>query len=276
MTADMHVHTLASDGLFTPADVVKNAQNASLSFVAVTDHDTVYNSAEAIALCNKAGISGVTGTEISAYVGDVKIHTLAYGFDPSNPHFVSFMDELREGSYRRTEDIIRRLNSMGFKLTFEEAAAERISETTPIHAMHVARAAVKKGYSADPVDFYIKNMMYGTTGFSNICRPTPEKTVEIINAAGGLAVLAHPGRIDLGKSDLYSLIGRLAAAGLGGIEAVYSAHTDIQTAYFKEIAEEFGLLVTGGSDTHFNGGNRRVGRPVFRPSDELLQRLKIC
>lgn len=276
MTADMHVHTLASDGLFTPEEVIKTAQRAGLSFVVVTDHDTAYNSKKVNTLAQNAGINTVNGVEISAYVGDVKIHTLGYGFDLENPGFKSLTEELRQGSFERTEDIIKRLNAMGFKLNFEDAAAERISPQTPIHAMHVARAAVKKGYANNPVAFYMQHMMYGKPAFSNICRPTPERAIEVINAAGGLASIAHPGRIDLSASDLYSLISRLASAGLAGIEAVYSAHTDVQTAYFKEIAKEFGLFVTGGSDTHFSGGNRSVGSPTFTPSAELLQRLKIC
>lgn len=276
MTADMHVHTLASDGLFTPGEVAALAKAAGLSMVVVTDHDTAANSEKVNTFCQNSGLKTVNGIEISAYVGDVKIHTLGYGFDPSNADFAGLLAALREGSFRRTEDIIHKLNGMGFKIAFGDAAAERADDRTPIHAMHIARAAVRKGYSNDPIAFYMENMMYGREGFSNICRPTPEQAIEVINSAGGLAVIAHPGRIDLSSADRYKLISRLVPAGLGGIEAVYSAHTDEQTAYFREIAKEFGLFVTGGSDTHFAGGNRSIGSPVFQPSDGLLQRLKIC
>lgn len=276
MKADMHVHTVASDGLFTPEDVAENAIKANLGLVVVTDHDTVFNTQKFNTVCEKAQLKTVSGIEISAYVGDVKIHTLGYGFNPGNSDFQSFLNQLCQGSYERTEEILKKLKYCGVPVTFEEASAERISDKTPIHAMHIARAGAKKGYSTDPVKFYMTYMMYGKPAFVNICRPSPEEAIQVINSAGGTAVIAHPGRIDLSKNDLYSLIVRLSGAGLGGIEAVYSAHTDIQTAYFREIAGKFGLLVTGGSDTHFGGGNRRVGSPEFHPSEELLKRLKIC
>lgn len=276
MTADLHVHTCASDGLFTPEEAAAQALKAGLSLVAVTDHDTAFNTEEFNTVCEKAGIKSVNGIEISAYVGDVKIHTLGYGFDLGSAVFRDFLKELREGSFERTEAILCKLGGCGVHISFAEAAAERQSDQTPVHAMHIARAAVKKGYASDPIKFYMTYMMYGKPAFVNICRPTPEKAIQVINSAGGTAVIAHPGRIDLGKTELYSLIARLAREGLGGIEAVYSAHTEIQTAYFREIAREFGLLVTGGSDTHFSGGTRRVGTPVFHPSEALLQRLKIC
>ena len=274
-TADMHVHTRASDGLLSPEEAVNIARSSGLTMLAVTDHDTVYNTQKVNTFCQNAGIIGINGVEISAYDGITKVHTLGYGFDLSNAQLKQFLNQLIVNSERRTEEIIFKLNGIGVNLTFEDVAAERISDLTPIHAMHLSRAAVKKGLSNHPLNFYRKYLMYGKPAFTNICRPTPEQAIEVINAAGGIAVIAHPGRIELEKSELYNLIARLVQAGLGGIEAVYSTHTDVETAYYKEIAKEFGLLVTGGSDTHFAGGNRGIGSPVFHPSEELWQRLKI-
>ena len=275
MRADMHVHTRASDGLLSPEEAVKTAAANGLKMLAVTDHDTTFNTAKVNTYCQNAGIIGINGIEVSAYIDNVKVHTLGYGFDLNNTQFKAFLNELYEGSLRRTEQIISNLNACGINLKFEDAAAERISDKTPIHVMHIARAAVKKRYAENPFTFHKKYLSPSAPAFSNICRPSPERAVEVINAAGGFAVIAHPGRIELPKTELYSLISRLAQAGLSGIEAVYSSHTVTETAYFKEIAEEFGLLVTGGSDTHFSGGNRAIGKPVFYPSDELRQRLKI-
>ena len=275
MRADMHVHTRASDGLLTPEEVVKIASDSGLQIISVTDHDTIYNTEKVNTLCKNAGIVFVNGIEISAYYGNVKVHTLGYGFNANDESFNSFLDKLRNNSLMRTREIISKLNACGIGLTFEEAAAERISEKTPIHVMHVARAAVKKRYALNPYDFYKQYLMSNSPAYSNICRPTPEQAIEAINAAGGIAVIAHPGRIEMQKPELKKLIALLTTAGLGGIEAVYSSHTTRETAYFKEIAEEFGLMVTGGSDTHFAGGNRAIGIPVFHPSEELRLRLKI-
>lgn len=273
--ADMHVHTRASDGLLFPEEAVNIACNSGLKILAVTDHDTTFNTEKVNTLCKNAEIISVNGIEISAYAGNVKVHILGYGFDINNTQFNAFLGELYEGSIKRTEQIISKLNSSGINITFEEAAAERMFDRTPIHVMHISRAAVKKRYAQNPFAFYKRYLMPNAPAFSNICRPSPEQAIEAINTADGLAVIAHPGRVELPKTDLRNLIARLASAGLGGIEAVYSSHTVVETAYFKEIAEEFGLMVTGGSDTHFVGGNRAIGLPVFRPSEELRQRLKI-
>ena len=275
MTADMHIHTRASDGFLEPEDVVEEARAAGLGAIAVTDHDTVFNTAKVNTLCENCGIKSVAGVEISAYMDTVKIHTLGYGFDPENSVLNEFLNRLHAGSEQRTREIIFKLNKNYVNLSFEEVAAERISSLTPIHAMHIARAGVKKGYEKRPYEFYKRYLMAGRPAFSNICRPSPEETVEIINEAGGIAVIAHPGRVEMNKPDLRALIVRLAAAGLKGIEAVYSTHTVIETAYFKELAKDLGLFVTGGSDTHFNGGNRQIGKPVFHPSAELRHRLEI-
>lgn len=274
MKADMHVHTVASDGLLSPEEAVNIARNSGLKMLAVTDHDTTFNTEKVNTLCQNAGIIGVNGIEISAYYDNVKVHTLGYGFDLNNAQFTVFLAELYEGSLKRTEQIISKLNACGINLTFEDAAAERTSDKTPIHVMHIARAAVKKRLAQNPFSFYKKYLMPCAPAASNICRPTPERTIEVINAAGGFAVMAHPGRIELQESELYDLIARLVRAGLGGIEAVYSSHTTQETAYYKEIAKEFGILVTGGSDTHYRGGNRAIGSPVFHPSEDLWQRLK--
>lgn len=273
--ADMHIHTRASDGLLTPEEVVKSARSARLKMLAVTDHDTTFNTEKVNTLCQNAGIIGVNGIEVSAYEGNLKVHTLGYGFDLDDGQFNSFLDELYDGSLKRAEQIIYKLNACGINLTFEDAAAERISDKAPVHVMHIARAAVKKRLAQNPFTFYKQYLSVGAPAFSNICRPSPERAVEAINAAGGIAIIAHPGRIELQKSELYNLVSRLVSAGLGGIEGVYSSHTAKETAYFKEIAEEFGLIVTGGSDTHFLGGNRAIGNPVFYSSDELRQALKI-
>ena len=275
MRADMHVHTNASDGLQTPEEAVAAAKAVGLDALSVTDHDTVYNSAKVNALCKDNGIIGINGVEISAYEGITKLHTLGYGFDLNNPQLNRFLSELVGNSEKRTEEIIFKLNKIGVNLKFEDVEKERVSPLTPVHAMHLSRAAVKKGLAKHPFDFYRKYLMYGKPAFTNLCRPTPEQAIEVITAAGGIAVLAHPGRIELEKSQLRKLIDRLSEAGLKGIEAVYSTHTVEETEYFKEIAEVLGLFVTGGSDTHFQGGNRRIGEPVFHMSGELRLRLGI-
>ena len=139
--------------------------------------------------------------------------------------------------------------------------------------MHIAGAGAKKGYASSPFAFFTKYLAYGRPAFSSVCRPSPEETAQIITAAGGICSLAHPARIDLSAEEKIALIKRMKVCGLCGIEAVYSGHTAKETAYYKEIANTFGLMVTGGSDTHAAEGNRQIGTPYFQPENALLQKL---
>lgn len=273
--ADLHIHTYYSDGGQSPADVVKSAKAGGIKLISVTDHDNANAGKEVAALCKTAGISCVDGEEVSAYDGDVKVHILCYGMDYSSPTYIKFSERLVQGAEERTFDILKKLSSAGVKLSYNDAVRERKCRRSPMHAMYIAVAGARKGYASSPFDFYMRYLNYGKAGFSNICRPTPEETVETCLECGGFCSIAHPGRISLEKEEVIKLIERLIPLGLGGIEAVYSGHTDSQTQYYKELADMYSLLVTGGSDTHFKEGNRKVGVPYFVPSKELLSALKI-
>lgn len=276
MRADLHVHTFYSDGLLSPEEAVIKAKHNGVKILSVTDHDTAAGNSVIRTLSKKHGLISVDGIEISAYSGDIKVHTLAYNADKNNPDFKAFLKELYDGSFLRAEDIIYKLNKCGVNLSMQEVLLQRTKEDTPIHGMHIARAGAKKGYANSPFAFYQKYMLIGCPAHSSVARPSPEKTVEIISAAGGFSSLAHPGRIEMNARDLKSLIISIKRHGLGGIEAVYSTHTDTETAYYKELAKELDLLVTGGSDTHYPGGNREIGKPPFCPDDALLHKLEIC
>lgn len=226
-------------------------------------------------LCKDSGIIPVSGIEVSAYEGDVKVHTLGYGVNGESPCFKEFLKTLYDGSVKRTEDIIFKLKKHGINLTFDEVLAERYCTLAPVHAMYIARAGHKKGYAKTPHDFYNQYLSGGKVAFSYICRPSAEQAIEAINASGGFASLAHPGRIELKKDELVKLITKLKACSLSGIEGVYSAHTHSETAYYKEIARAYNLLVTGGSDTHLLGGNKRIGTPAFYIDKALEEKLGI-
>lgn len=273
--ADLHVHTYYSDGLMSPAEVADQALKNGLNAVAVTDHDCMLAYPEFFSLCRERGITAVSGIEISAYEGEVKVHTLGYGIKGESPAFSSFSRELYEGSIKRTEDILFKLNKNGVRLDMDEVQRERKSSLSPIHAMYIAIAGCKKGYAKTPFDFYMQYLAYGRCGFSAICRPSPEEAIEVINSSGGFASLAHPGRIDMGRDELLRLIKKLKACRLSGIEGVYSAHTLKETAYYKEIAKEFSLLITGGSDTHVLGGSKKIGTPPFYIDEALGCKLGI-
>lgn len=272
--ADMHIHTYYSDGKQSPADVVDAARAAGLGLISVTDHDCMGASEEVQSLASEAGIKAVDGIEISAYTC-VKVHTLGYGLDKSCTAFRNYYKKAVEGSFERCRDILKKLSSRGITLSEEEVLAERTKGGTPVHSMFICRAAAKKGYARNAGEFYLSYLVGGKCAYSDVGRVSPFEAVRVITECGGIASLAHPGRIFLDEEQKEKLIKTLADNGLRGIEAVYSGHTERETAYYKEIAQKYNLLVTGGSDTHYAGGSRSIGTPTFCPDEELLDALKI-
>ncbi len=273
--ADMHIHTYYSDGGQSPSDVVAGARRAGVNLISVTDHDNCLALREVKELAEKSGIAAVNGEEVSAYDGDVKVHILGYGIDPLNSAFTAFNKRLAEGAEERTFDILRKLEKVNVRISYGEVLRERRCDKSPLHGMYIAIAGARKGYASSPFNFYSRYLNRGAPAFSCIARPTPEETARVITECGGLCSLAHPGRISLDKDGLISLVERLVPHGLSGIEAVYSGHTANETQYYKEFAEKYNLLVTGGSDTHFAEGNRHIGDPPFEPDERLLSALKI-
>ena len=273
MRADLHIHTYFSDGLQSPDEVAATAKNNGVELISVTDHDTSLAYPEIFSCCEKRGVKAVYGIEVSAYSKGVRLHTLGYGISHEHPVFKQFLKELAEGSLERTDDILSKLNKNGVKITVDEVLKHRKSDKAPVHAMYIARTAAEKGYCTQPFLFQKEYLSHGCVAYSELNRPTPERAVEVITACGGFSALAHPGRVELEKEELISLVKRLVGLGLKGIEAVYSTHTLKETAYYTEMANEYGLLVTGGSDTHFKEGKRMIGAPVFDCGKELCEKL---
>lgn len=275
LRADLHIHTYYSDGLMPPAEVVSEASKKGLNALAVTDHDCMLACTEISELCKQKGIRAISGIEVSAYENGVKIHTLGYNLNAESADFRQFCKRLYDGSIKRTEDILYKLDKLGVRLTMDDVLKQRKSPLSPVHAMYIARAGAEKGYTNTPFSFYNEYLAFGKPAFSGLCRPTPEEAVEVINASGGFASLAHPARIELDKDELLRLIKKLKACGLCGIEGVYSTHTVNETAYYKETAKAFNLVVTGGSDTHVKGGRKEIGTPAFFIDEALADKLGI-
>ncbi len=217
----------------------------------------------------------VKGTEISAYDGPVKVHILAYNIDTNSDAYKAFYKNLLEGSIERGKDILQKLKGEGIVLSLDDVLAKRQNDVSPLHAMYIAQTGAEKGYGKDKFDFYAKYLNFGMPAFSVISRPSPEETTDAIHDAGGVAFLAHPGRISLNEEDKIKLIERLISHGLDGIEAVYFGHDDEQTKYYLSLAGKYNLLVSGGSDTHGPGTIRQVGVPEFYMSEKLKAAFKL-
>lgn len=271
MRADLHTHSVYSDGLYTPDELCRRAKSNGVELLSVTDHDTMNGEAEKRAAAEKYGLSYVTGWEISAYEGESKIHVTGYGCRFTGA-YETFMRERRRLGFDRAADSVEKLKKAGIFITLEDAKARRADPTSPVHTMHVAQAAAAvSGMTSGEI--YEKFLAPGKLAHSTIGRPTPCEAIDCIHASGGIACIAHPGRITLEFSEREKLISRLADYGADGIEAVYTTHTEEETEYFKRLAGRLGLLVTGGSDTHYESADHRIGYPLFYPSDELLSAL---
>ena len=280
MFADLHTHSIYSDGLYSPDEICRRAKARGLSLLSITDHDTLAGEEVKQAAAKRHGLAYVTGWEISAYEGDQKIHILGYGC-ALNEAYYSFMEARKKGSRLRAEDCVQKLQKLGVPVTMEEVYMQLSSPDLPIHTMHVARAAAGHLRATDS-EVYMQYLGYGKPANSLLGRPSPKEAIECIHACGGIAVLAHPGRISMDFEERERMLRDLKGWGADGIEIFYTTHTEEETEYFLRLSKELGLLVTGGSDTHFEEDESGyhfpkpfIGSPSFVPSKELLGRLKI-
>lgn len=272
LRADLHTHSVYSDGFYTPDELCRRAKRNGVQILSVTDHDTMNGEAEKRAAARKYGLFYVSGWEISAYLGECKVHVAGYGCR-ENEAYLSFMRERKELGFARAEDCIRKLRALGIFVTLEEAKARRADSDSPLHTMHIAAAAAAAS-GKTPGEIYEEYLAPGRPAHSSIGRPTPEQAIHCIHDSGGLASIAHPGRIALPFDEREALLCRLAACGADGIEAVYTTHTERETEYFRAMAERLGLFVTGGSDTHVEDERHAIGLPLFYPSGELLRAIR--
>ena len=269
MRADLHIHTYYSDGAYSPAQIAAMAREAGLSLISMTDHDSLAGLEEKTRAAADSGLSYVPGWEVSAYRGGLKVHILGYGCRICAP-YEQFLRARREGALARAEDIIARANEyFGLDVTLADAERFHQKKDAPLHTMHIV-AAFAERLGRDKGDLYAAAFEPGKPCHSLIGRPSPQDAIDVIHASGGIAVLAHPGRIKLSAERRFSLMDELVGRGLDGIECSHSDHTEEQTAQFAAYARLRGLLQTGGSDFHAEGRNRVIGQPPFSPSEELL------
>lgn len=278
-SADLHLHSTCSDGKYPPAEVAARCKAAGLALFSLTDHDSMEGVSEALAAAEQLGITCVPGWEVSAY-DDVKVHILGYGCERGEAYF-AFLEERKKGALVRAEDMIEKGNAcLGLSVRLEEALALRVNEDAPLHTMHVVRAFARAlGKEGDEMralsaKLYLELFDRGKPAYSGLARPSPEDALTVIHLSGGIAVLAHPGRIRLSEGEKGALFDRLVKEGLDGIECYYTTHTEEETRAFCAYAAAHGLLQTGGSDFHMEDGVHSVGKPAFAPDERLLLALR--
>src|SRR5437867_1597630 len=240
--ADLHLHTRYSDGSWTPAELVREAQRLGFAAIAVTDHDTLDAIPEALA---GAGIEIIAGVEITCRVDTQEIHMLGYlpGDAWKSPELHAVLDHSRRVREKRITEIVGRLNELGVELT--EAEVFACSDCGTIGRPHVAMALQKRGVVNSNEEAFERFLKRGKPGFVERYRMTAAEAIGHIRRAGGVAVLAHPG---LNRVD--ARIAEMAEQGMAGLEIWHSRHSPAQTERYRAMAERLGLIVTGGSDCH--------------------------
>ncbi len=247
MTVDLHTHSTASDGQYTPSQLVRLAAARGLEALALTDHDTLDGLEEAVEAGAHAGLLVLRGVELGAKEYR-SLHILGYGFTPGAPGLEALCARMREGRDERKYRILDFLREKGLGITLAEV--EEIAGGAIIARPHFAQALVRGGYTATVKEAFDRYL--DTDEYQRIERVKPDARtcIETIRAAGGKASLAHPYQLNLEEESLDALVKQLAGYGLSAIECYYPRHRPEQQAFYLHLAEKYGLYVSGGSDFH--------------------------
>ena len=253
MSIDLHIHSTASDGTLTPAQIVARARQLDLAAIAITDHDTVAG-VHQVRHALSSRLHFLTGVELSTappagFPCQGSLHLLGYGFRTDDPHLVRELRKLQAARRDRNPQIIARLQALGIDITVEELNTPDGDRQTG--RPHIARRLVEKGYAAsfdDAFDRYIGN---GRPAYVDKYRIPIAQAIPLIRRAGGIAVLAHPALIVPRRPwRLEDLIVELKAYGLEGVETYYPEHSEDQTRRLSRLVRRHDLLPTGGTDFH--------------------------
>ena len=245
---DLHLHTRYSDGSLTPAEVVDLAHQASVTALAITDHDIVDGIPHALHAATPLGIEVIPGVELSSRFNERELHVLGYFVDWQDSTFRDHLAQQRRSRHIRNPQTIERLNALGLELSEEEVKAKAGSDS--IGRPHIAQVLVDKGYVQDTREAFDRYLKEGAPAYVPRMLSDTRDVIAWIRNAGGVPVLAHPTWTRCQGEPLYRLCACLKEAGLSGLEVFYSSHNRRQTSRFLELAKRLDLLVTGGSDFH--------------------------
>ena len=253
---DLHTHSTASDGTTPPDVLVREAQEAGLDVVALTDHDTTGGWAAAEAALPD-GLALVRGAEISCVSGTISLHLLAYLFDPDEPVFAAARQELRDSRTTRAARMARMLEADGTGVTWERV--QQLAGGT-VGRPHVAQALVEQGHVATVSEAFTPEWI-GTRGRYWVDKVEIEAldAVRMVAGAGGVSVFAHPLATVRGRTVDDQVVVDMAAAGLGGLEVDHVDHAPEERQHLLGLAGELDLLTTGSSDYHGTAKTVRLG-----------------
>ena len=250
MKSDLHIHTFYSDGVFSPEKIVDTAIDVGLQAIALTDHDNVLSykvAKDYLKEQNKEDkLEIIQGIEVNTLYKNYEVHILGYFMDVTDNDFQELLKVQQQARVRQTKEILSLLaKKEGIRIKFDDIK-KQVAEGGSIGRPHIAKAITNAGGTTSVMEAYSKYIHDDSPVYVQRKTVTPQDAVEIIYDAGGVPVIAHPHDLDIAES----LIKELMRYGLRGIEAYHRKHTPACVEYFSSMAEELGLIVTGGSDFH--------------------------
>ena len=248
MKADLHIHSIYSDGEDSPKELINKAKEQNLELVSLTDHDTIDGLKIMEDYAKKSGIKFLKGIELSTF-SCAEIHILGYNMDTDNTEFINFLNFIKQKRKDRLTQIITKLNSLNINIT-EKEVYDIANFNASVGRLHIAKILVKKGVVKSISEAFDKLLGLGKCAYVPYGRIKPKQAIDIINNSGGKAVLAHPYLIEIKKQNLLPLIKQLIDYGISGIEAGYYAHNKFEKDFLTKLCEKFNLIATCGSDYH--------------------------
>lgn len=248
---DLHAHSTVSDGLLSPTELVARAASSGVRILALTDHDDIGGLAEARMAADQNGIRFIDGVEISVTWKKRTLHIVGLKINPRDADLISGLALVRESRQQRALQIAYGLEKAGISGCFEAAA--QYAGDSILTRMHFARVLVDRQYAKDAKSVFKKYLVKGKPGYVEHEWMSLESAVSLIRNSGGVAVLAHPGRYEIKRTNMLLLLEEFRALGGEAIEVVTSSHTAAQYVEYAKYAQLFGFKASQGSDYHGKG-----------------------
>lgn len=253
LNADLHCHSTVSDGLLSPSDLVQRAKDNGVELLALTDHDELGGLAEARSTAEEIGLRFVDGVEISISWGDDQtVHIVGLGIDSANAALVGGLEKVRSGRDARAGRMAAELDKVGIHGAYE-GALRHVGNPALISRSHFARYIAEQGHAKDVKSVFDHWLAKGKPGYVEHSWATLDDALNWINGAGGIAVVAHPGRYRLSKAERHQLFATFKELGGRGIEVLSGSNKDEEVREYSRIAREFGFLASRASDFHGPG-----------------------
>jgi len=267
INADLHCHSVVSDGTLQPEALAARAHANGVRLWALTDHDEIGGQHRAAAAAREHGMRYLTGTEISVTFADETVHIVGLGFDPDDARMKRGLEETRGGREARAREIAAGLAQVGIKDAYE-GALKHVGNPELISRTHFARFLVESGACKDTNEVFRRYLTEGKPGYVPHRWASLKHAVQWITEAGGLAVIAHPARYKFTANEEFALFSEFKTHGGRGVEVVTGSHTSAEAVKYAGTAREFGLAASRGSDFHSpDESHTDLGRLPYLPGE---------